>query len=46
MMAEAAREPEPGELIDRRDPQDVLLEMLAEELGAVPIEKRAKPAAG
>jgi DNA polymerase-3 subunit gamma/tau len=46
MMAEAAREPEPGELVDRRDPHDVLLEMLAEELGAVPIEKRAKPAAG
>ena len=46
MMAEAAREPEPGELIDRRDPHDVLLEMLNEELGAVPIEKKAKPAAG
>jgi DNA polymerase-3 subunit gamma/tau len=46
MMAEAARAPEPGELVDRRDPHDVLLEMLAEELGAVPIEKRAKPAGG
>ncbi|MFC0429487.1 DNA polymerase III subunit gamma and tau [Kutzneria buriramensis] len=44
MLAEAARKPEPGELVDRRDPHDVLLEMLAEELGAVPIEKRAKPA--
>jgi DNA polymerase-3 subunit gamma/tau len=46
MMAEAARKPGPDELVDRRDPHDVLLEMLAEELGAVPIEKRAKPAAG
>ncbi|GAA3439675.1 DNA polymerase III subunit gamma and tau [Kutzneria kofuensis] len=46
MMAEAARAPEPGELVDRRDPHDVLLEMLAEELGAVPIEKRVKPAGG
>jgi DNA polymerase III subunit gamma/tau len=46
MMAEAARVPEPGELVDRRDPHDVLLEMLNEELGAVPIEKKAKPAAG
>ncbi|QUQ69790.1 DNA polymerase III subunit gamma and tau [Kutzneria sp. CA-103260] len=46
MMAEAARVPEPGELVDRRDPHDVLLEMLNEELGAVPIEKKAKPAGG
>ncbi|MFI9381097.1 DNA polymerase III subunit gamma and tau [Kutzneria sp. NPDC052558] len=46
MMAEAARVPEPGEVLDRRDPHDVLLEMLNEELGAVPIEKKAKPAGG
>jgi DNA polymerase-3 subunit gamma/tau len=46
MMAEAAREPEPGEHIDRRDPHDMLLEMLNEELGAVPIEKKVKPAGG
>ena len=46
MMAEAARVPEPGELVDTRNPHDVLLEMLNEELGAVPIEKRAKPAGG
>jgi len=46
MMAAAARVPEPGELVDTRNPHDVLLEMLNEELGAVPIEKRAKPAGG
>ncbi|MFC0546587.1 DNA polymerase III subunit gamma and tau [Kutzneria chonburiensis] len=46
MLAEAARKPEPGELVDRRDPHDVLLAMLNEELGAVPIEKKAKPAGG
>jgi DNA polymerase-3 subunit gamma/tau len=46
MMAEAARVPEPGEVVDSRNPHDVLLEMLNEELGAVPIEKKAKPAGG
>ncbi|HTI21387.1 MAG TPA: DNA polymerase III subunit gamma/tau, partial [Kutzneria sp.] len=46
MMAEAARVPDPGELVDRRDPHDVLLAMLNEELGAVPIEKKAKTAGG
>jgi DNA polymerase III subunit gamma/tau len=40
MMAEAARQPEPDEVLDRRDPEEILFKMLNEELGAVPIEKK------
>ncbi|WP_025353899.1 DNA polymerase III subunit gamma and tau [Kutzneria albida] len=43
MMAEAAMVAEPGAALDRPDPHETLLKLLADELGAKPIERKVGP---